>query len=468
MTPSKLMVATLTGVALVIFTGSLWLVPPQAIGGDIPHPQMQIDGRRAATGVQSFALDNGLRVVAVPATNAERLLAMVWYGVGSADDPSDRPGLAHYAEHVTFSALGIHDEVKSRRARRDGGLSAAPGAFTSKDYTAYYHLVEKAKLSAALQLEASRMSRLRIDQAAVEAERMAVLHERKHDIESDPHALLEEKIQSAVFLGTSYGRPVVAPEAETRRISAEDVRDFLHRWYVPSNSIVIIIGDIGTPELERVVEAAFGQIASRQVPERKREAPTPPAENRIVEDAARASERQWARTYAVRSFATGSAHDVAALQLLSGILANDHSGLLYRPLVRDRRLAKDVSVEYVPEALGATGFTIQAVLARGADLRSFERALEAEIEKIVTLGVSEDDMAKAREKVEGDLAKTWGDAFEAGSAIGTALTTGRQLDAVINWRQPLAEIAPEHIRQAAQHVFATRIVATGVTKASAE
>src|SRR3546814_1763429 len=67
---------------------------------------------------------------------------MVWYKAGSADDPPDKPGVAHFVEHATFAAMGDHNEDERRTTR--GARDHEPGepeAFTSFDYTAYYRTV---------------------------------------------------------------------------------------------------------------------------------------------------------------------------------------------------------------------------------------------------------------------------------------------------------------------------------------
>src|SRR3546814_17827044 len=51
------------------------------------------------TRLEAFRLENGLQVVAIPFPDSETVTIMVWYKAGSADDPTDKPGLAHFVEH---------------------------------------------------------------------------------------------------------------------------------------------------------------------------------------------------------------------------------------------------------------------------------------------------------------------------------------------------------------------------------
>src|SRR3546814_9664873 len=84
---------------------------------------------------------------------------MVWYKAGSADDPPDKPGVAHFVEHATFAAMGDHNEDERRTTR--GARDHEPGepeAFTSFDYTAYYRTVAPEGIEQAMEVEATRLS----------------------------------------------------------------------------------------------------------------------------------------------------------------------------------------------------------------------------------------------------------------------------------------------------------------------
>src|SRR3546814_9689124 len=85
----------------------------------------------------SVRLLSGLQVIAIPFPGAETVTIMFWYKAGSADDPPDKPGVAHFVEHATFAAMGDHNEDERRTTR--GARDHEPGepeAFTrSEEHT---------------------------------------------------------------------------------------------------------------------------------------------------------------------------------------------------------------------------------------------------------------------------------------------------------------------------------------------
>ena len=87
--------------------------------------------------VSTFTLDNGMEVVVVEDHRAPSVQQMVWYRAGSADEPKGSSGVAHFLEHLLFKATDKMESGEfSATVAKNGGRD---NAFTSYDYTAYYH-----------------------------------------------------------------------------------------------------------------------------------------------------------------------------------------------------------------------------------------------------------------------------------------------------------------------------------------
>ena len=68
--------------------------------------------------VQSFTLDNGLKVVVHEDRKAPVVAVQVMYGVGSKDEPQGKTGFAHLFEHLMF--------MGTRQAAAQAGLRKSP------------------------------------------------------------------------------------------------------------------------------------------------------------------------------------------------------------------------------------------------------------------------------------------------------------------------------------------------------
>jgi zinc protease len=109
-------------------------------------------------GLRSFTLDNGLMTVVVEDHRAPVVTQMVWYRVGSADDPPGMSGMAHFLEHLMFKGTDKLAEGGFERIVEENGGSF--NAFTSIDHTGFAERVAADRLDLMMSMEADRMVNL--------------------------------------------------------------------------------------------------------------------------------------------------------------------------------------------------------------------------------------------------------------------------------------------------------------------
>ena len=139
---------------------------------------------QAADNISTFSLDNGMEAVVIEDSRAPVVVHMVWYKVGSADEPEGKSGIAHYLEHLMFKATdNLEDGEFSRTVTENGGTD---NAFTSLDYTGYFQRVAADRLELMMQMEADRMVNLNLDEDDIASERSVVIEERNQRTDSAP------------------------------------------------------------------------------------------------------------------------------------------------------------------------------------------------------------------------------------------------------------------------------------------
>src|SRR5437763_7764642 len=94
-------------------------------------------------------------------------------------------------------------------------------------------------------------------------------------IDNDPSALLREQVIAGLFLNASYHNPTIGWEHEMRGLGTADALACYRDWYTPNNAILIVAGDVETPEVRALAERLFGPLAARPVPPRQRLAELP-------------------------------------------------------------------------------------------------------------------------------------------------------------------------------------------------
>ncbi|MEO0694077.1 MAG: pitrilysin family protein, partial [Pseudomonadota bacterium] len=155
-----------------------------------------------AAEVSNFTLDNGLEVVVLEDRRAPVVVHMLWYRVGSSDEPRGLSGVAHYLEHLMFKGTEtVPDGEFSRIVAANGGRD---NAFTSYDFTGYFQRVASDRLDVMMEMEADRMVNLIIDPVTMETEREVILEERNQRTENEPGSLFSEQRQAAQYLNHPY------------------------------------------------------------------------------------------------------------------------------------------------------------------------------------------------------------------------------------------------------------------------
>ncbi len=71
------------------------------------------------------------------------------------------------------------------------------------------------------------MQHLLLDPKEVESEREVVIEERRTRTEDDPNGFLSEEVSSIAFRAHPYGFPVIGWMEDLKRLTAEQLRDFL-------------------------------------------------------------------------------------------------------------------------------------------------------------------------------------------------------------------------------------------------
>jgi zinc protease len=401
---------------------------------------------------ETFTLSNGLEVVVVTNRRAPIVLHMVWYKVGSADEPSGKSGIAHFLEHLMFKGTKTLGPGQfSKIVASNGGQE---NAFTSLDYTGYYQSVARDRLETVMRIEADRMVNLDLPDAEVDAERKVILEERRQRTENSPRSILWEQANAALFLNHPYRIPIIGWEHEMKGLTKADALAFYQRWYAPNNAVLIVAGDITAAEVRPLAEKYYGVIPRRAVPERARPLEPPQRHaRRVVYKDARVDQPSWTRLFIAPSHNRGETQHAYPLQVLSEILGGGATSRLYQEIVIKQKLAASAASGYSATNYDYGMFYVYATPRAGIDMERLEKAVEAEIALVLEKGVTDEELARAKQVLI-DRAAFASDNLRTGAtSFGVALTSGRTVADVEAWPQRIAKVTAAEVQAAALHVL---------------
>ncbi|MGB3809647.1 MAG: pitrilysin family protein [Parvibaculum sp.] len=410
---------------------------------------------------EMFRLANGMDVVVISDHRAPVVTHMVWYRIGAADETPGKTGLAHFLEHLMFKGTDkIAPGQFSKTVARNGGQD---NAFTSADFTAYYQAIAKDRLPLVMEMEADRMTHLKLTDKDVLPERDVVIEELRMRIENEPTAQLQSAMNAALYGNSPYGRDIIGVKSEVEALGTQDALDFYARYYTPNNAILIVAGDITSAELKPLAEKYYGTIAPRAPTlVRKRPPVTWPSEpKRVTLHDERVREATWIRSYPAPSSAAAGTRDSAALDVLAQILGGGSTSALYRSLVVRDKVATAVQSWYRGDLLGAGSFSIYALPRVGGSIATTEKAIDAELARFLAAEIDTDELERAKTQLIASATYARDTQQTMAYAYGSGLTTGLTARDVYLWPDYVRAVTAADVLAAARKVLDARHAVTG-------
>lgn len=406
--------------------------------------------------IEDITLDNGLRVVVIPDRRAPVVTHMIWYKAGSADDPPGKSGIAHFLEHLMFK--GTKNVPIGEFSQAVSSIGGQENAFTSFDYTAYYQKVSPDALPLMMKYEADRMRNLELDESVVDPEREVILEERSGRVDANPSAILSEFTQAALYVHHPYGIPIIGWEHEIRELDREDALAYYERWYQPWNAIVVVAGDVVPESVFQMARETYGAIEASTPPrlrERLRD-PEPVASKTVEYRDERVTTPVWRKTFLTPSYRLAQPGEAEALDLLGTILGDSVTSRIYTKVVLEDEIATNAGAFYSGSGRDMSYFGLYANPRGDNTLADVAAAVEAEVEKLIDEGVSQEELDKARRSYLNALIFSQDSQVTMARIFGAILSTGGTIQDFTEWPVRLQKITVEDVNRVARKYLDTK------------
>jgi predicted Zn-dependent peptidase len=375
--------------------------------------------------VTEFTLANGLRFIVAERHEAPVVSFHTYVNAGAVDDPAGETGLAHMFEHMAFkgtetigtkdwpqekAALDAIEEVYDRlEAERNRGPKADQGSLgalelklklaidhaqtyvepneytraieenggvglnagTALDSTEYFYSLPSNRIELWFLMESQRF--LHPVFREFYKERDVVMEEHRMRVESSPQGKLQQDFLTTAFAAHPYHNPPGGWPSDIANLRQSEAKAFFEKYYVPSNIIIAIVGDVNSTEAKRMAERYFGPWQARPLPPlvHTQEPPQPGPKVAIVDSASQPFELvgykrpdQYDR-------------DDAVFDIMQLILSHGRTGLMYKDLVQDKKIALVAqAIANYPASRYPNLFTFVLVPSLGHTVEENEKALE--------------------------------------------------------------------------------------------
>jgi len=275
-----------------------------------------------------------------------------------------------------------------------GSLNAS----TWFDRTNYYETLPSNHLELALWLESDRMGWMlpAMTQEKLENQQEVVKNERKERYDNQPYGDWDERIQALVFPSTHpYHHSVIGSMEDIGAATLEDIAEFFRTFYVPNNAVLTLAGDFDSDSALDLIERYFGEIPSgASIPPLPGTVEIPAVIGDTVREEV-VGDVPLPRLYLAVRVPPLIADGFHTAEVVATVLGGGKASRLYRSLVREKRVAKDVLAYLFPLQTSASLLLFWVTGYPGANPETLERALLDELEGLASVGQSELDRAVA-------------------------------------------------------------------------
>ena len=341
---------------------------------------------------EKYELANGLDVILYEDHSNPIVSVNVWYHVGSGNEQPGRSGFAHLFEHMMFQGSEHHPGEYFEPLQKIGAFI---NGSTNTDRTNYVQDVAPNYLELVLWLESDRMGFLlpAMDEEKFENQRSVVKNERRQRLENQPYGKWQPTMTQMMFPANHpYSWPTIGYMRDLDAATLEDVTEFFKMYYTPNNASIVIAGDFDPAQTKQLVEKYFGSI------------PPGPAVERITDwspelagpvQVTTEDDVELARAYFFWHTPGYFKPGDAEFDLLSSILTTGKTSRLYQSLVYEQEIAQDVASFQWSREMGSI-FAVWATARPGVNLETVEKALNAELDKLLAEGITAQELTAAR------------------------------------------------------------------------
>ena len=342
-------------------------------------------------GVTLTTLDNGLTIIVREDHNAPVVSAQAWCGAGSIHEGRWLgAGLSHVLEHMLFKGTTTRPGSRiDQEVQEAGGYM---NAYTSFDRTVYHIDVPNTGAVKAIDILCDIMQHATLPPDEL-AKELDVIRREMDMGQDDPGRRASRRLFEVAYTKSPYRYTIIGYLDIFNKISPDDIRSYYTEKYAPNNVFFVVAGDVKNSDVVAQIKLAYANCKSQAMPPIVLPLePRQTGERTIIEEAA---------------VELGHAHfawhipelrhaDIPVLDVLAVLLGSGRSSRLHQQVREKQGVVHHVDAwTYSPGLPGLFG--VSAVVD-GDKFEAANIAILAEIEKIKSGSISEDELQKAEKQ----------------------------------------------------------------------
>jgi predicted Zn-dependent peptidase len=357
--------------------------------------------------------------------------------MGSLYEGDKEAGLSNLLQALMLKGTKKLDSFKLAQAL--DGLGARTSSSAGKELGQISIVTIKENLEASLELFLDIITQPLFSEEEFEKERQIAIEEIKRDQDQFLTRAFT-LFQEAFYGGHPFHKNVLGYEETVKSATLDDVKRCYEKYYVPSNLVYAIVGDIDVEKVLAGIDRRTALLGRKEPPG------LPGGETRVPSSDLLAEYRESEAAWIVVGFPAPSLSDPrhAACQVLAAVLGGSMNSRLFIELREKKALAYQVSATY--NNYVGPSFIAGYIGTSPSRYEEAKNALVQEMMRIATDGVSEEEVGRSinyligtyiiNSEMSSALVRRYG-RFEA---LGVGYDFGGR------YLQALATVDPESVR----------------------
>ena len=206
-----------------------------------------------------ISLDNGMKAAVVKSAGNVTYTGVL-VNAGTRDEPSSHPGLAHFVEHTIFK--GTAKRSSWHISNRMESIGGEINAYTSKETTSVYTVAPAGYAERSIELIADLIANASFPACEIDKEREVIVEEINSYLDN-PSESVFDKFEELFYKGSSLAGNILGTPESVRKISGEDCRSFIRKFYNPLNMVGFVASPEDPAKVRRLLEKHWGRFDRR-------------------------------------------------------------------------------------------------------------------------------------------------------------------------------------------------------------
>ncbi len=211
--------------------------------------------------ITSYTLKNGLQVFLIEKKAIPMATVLIAVRNGSFIETNDNNGLAHLYEHMFFKANEkIPSQPEFIRSLDEMGVELGPNmnAYTSTESVRYFFTIQSQYIKRGIGFMADALISPKFLQEELERERKVVIGEFDRYEASPTEVFFQKNFMERMFRDNFVRKNVIGQRPVILSASQAQMKEIQHRYYIPNNSALFIVGEFNESEVRDDIEKNFG------------------------------------------------------------------------------------------------------------------------------------------------------------------------------------------------------------------